>query len=79
MRENHFPLDPCSNPPQIREANKNLAEVVFFASSKNLEQLEEGGYKFDIVKDYSDDVDPREYVSKTNRFKEQLEKLKKSR
>ena len=79
LQEKHFPIDPCSNNPQIREVDKNLAEVVFFASSKHLKQLEEGGYKYEIVKDYSDETDPREYVSKTNRFKEQLEKLKKSR
>ena len=79
LLKNNFPIDPCSNYPQIREVEKNLAEVVFIASSRGLKKLEEGGYKYEIVKDYSDEVDPREYVSKTNRFKAQLEKLKKSR
>jgi hypothetical protein len=77
--KNHFPIDPCSNYPQIREVEKNLAEVVFLASSTGLKKLEKGGFTYEIVKDYSDAVDPREYVSKTNRFKAQLEKLKKSR
>jgi hypothetical protein len=79
LHKNHFPIDPCSNYPQIHEVDKNLAEVVFLASSRDLKKLEEGGYKYEIVKDYSDEVDPREYVSKTNRFKAQLGKLKKSR
>ena len=79
LLKNHFPIDPCANNPQIREVDKNLAEVVFFASSRDLKKLKEGGYSYEIVKDFSDQVDPREYVSKTNRFKGQLEQLKKSR
>jgi hypothetical protein len=79
LLKNHFPMDPCSHYPQIREVEKNLTEVVFLASSTDLKKLEEGNYKYEIAKDYSEEVDPREYVSKTNRFKAQLEKLKKSR
>lgn len=77
--KNYFPIDPCSDYPQIREIEKNLAEVVILASSTDLKKLEDGGYNYEIVKDYSEEVDPREYVSKTNRFKAQLEKLKQSR
>ncbi len=77
--KNHFPIDPCSKFPQVREVEKNMAEVVFPVSSRGLKKLQEGGYAYEIVKDYSDAVDPREYVSKTNRFKAQLEKLKNSR
>lgn len=75
----HFPIEPHSDNPKIREMAKNLVEVVLLVSSRNLNKLEEGGYSYEIVKDYSDEVDPREYVSKTNRFKAQLEELKKSR
>ena len=77
--KNHFPIDPCSPYPRIRQVEKNLAEVVLLVSSRHLKKLEEGGYRFEIVKDFSEEVDPREYVSKTNRFKAQLEKLKQSR
>jgi hypothetical protein len=77
--KNHFPLDPCSHYPQIREVDKNVVEVVILTSSTGLKKLEDGGYTYEIVKDYSEEVDPREYVSKTNRFKAQLEKLKQSR
>jgi len=77
--KNYFPIDPCSHYPQIRKVEKNLAEVVILASSTDLKKLEDGGYTYEIVKDYSEEVDPREYVSKTNRFKAQLEKLKQSR
>ena len=74
-----FDLLRMPHAPQIREIEKNLAEVVILASSTDLKKLEDGGYNYEIVKDYSEEVDPREYVSKTNRFKAQLEKLKQSR
>ncbi|MBW2482548.1 MAG: hypothetical protein JRF38_21375 [Deltaproteobacteria bacterium] len=77
--KNHFSFDPCSRYPQIREVEKNVAEVVIVAGSTGLKKLEDGGYSYEIVKDFSDEVDPREFVSKTNRFKAQLEKLKQSR
>ena len=77
--KNHFPIDPCSHYPQFREVEKDLIEVVLLASSRYLNKFEEGGYTYEILKDYSDEVDPREYVSKTNRFKAELEKLKQSR
>ena len=79
LHKNYFPIDPCSHYPPIREVEKNLAEVVILGSSTDLKKLEKGGYTYEIVKDYSEEADPREYVSKTNRFKAQLEKLKKSR
>ena len=77
--KNHFSIDPCSRYPQFREVEKNLVEVVILTSSTGLKKLEDGGYAYDIVKDFSDEVDPREFVSRTNRFKAQLEKLKPSR
>lgn len=77
--KNHFPFDPCSRYPQMREVEKNVAEVVILTSSTGLKKLEEGGYSYEIVKDFTDEVDPREYVSKTNRFKAELEKLKQTR
>ena len=77
--KNHFSIDPCSHYPQIREVKKNVVQVVILTSSTGLKKLADGGYSYEIVKDFSDEVDPREYVSKTNRFKAQLEKLKQSR
>ena len=77
--KNHFSIDPSSHYSQIREVEKNVVEVVILTSSTGLKKLEDGGYSYEIEKDFSDEVDPREYVSKTNRFKAQLEKLKQSR
>lgn len=76
--KNNFPIIPSPRYPQVQEVEKNLAKVVFIVSSRGLKILEQGGYPVEIVKDFSDEIDPRDYVSKTNRFKAQLEKLKKS-
>ena len=73
---NYFRIDPCSGYPQIEEAGKDTFKVVLMASSANLKKLEEGDYEFEVVKDFTGDVDPREYVSKTNRFKAELDKLR---
>ena len=74
--QNNFPLDPCSRHPKVREVDKDLAEVIFLVSSRGLQRLEKDGFTVEIVKDFSDEVDPREYVSKTNRFKAELEELR---
>ncbi len=77
--KNNFPIIPNSKYPQVQAVDKNLATVIFIVSSRGLKILEQGGYPVEIINDFSDEVDPREYVSKTNRFKAQLETLKQSR
>ncbi len=51
----------------------------FYVLPKNVEILQAEKFPVEIVLDLSKIPDPRSYVSKTNRFKDELERIKKKR
>lgn len=77
LAKNGVPLDPKSGDMRIEIDKDGMGRLIIFAIPKIEALLTEQGYQFVIIRDYKDEPDPRRYVSKSNRFADELAKLRK--
>ncbi len=76
LQEIRVPLDPCAGDPRFEQDKDGQVQLHILAVPRVERELKERQYKFDVIKDFSDDTDPREYTSQVNRFESRLRELK---
>ena len=61
---------------KLKESKENILHVQIYVNEKQYSQLRDLGFSVKILLDLSTIKDPRHYASKTNRFVDELERLK---
>lgn len=76
LRELGVPLDPCSEEPLLKQDGQDQLRLHIIAIPRVEEELKLRNYKYDVIRDFVDAVDPREYTSRVNRYEETLLELR---
>jgi len=76
LRDLHVPMDPCSGDPRFETDAAGKRRLLIVVTPRVAEQLQAAGRSFDVVRDFADRPDPRTYVSRKNRFADELARLR---
>jgi hypothetical protein len=76
LRDMHVHMDPCSGDPRFETDSTGQRRVRLVATPRVQERLREAGRTFERVRDFADTPDPRVYVSRRNRFADELARLR---
>lgn len=76
LRELHVPMDPCSGDPHWETDSAGVLRLQVIVTARMQEQLREAGRTFEVTRDFADVPDPRQSVSRTNRFADELARLR---
>ena len=76
FEEHHLPPDPWDEGLRIEPDAEGKDWLVVIATGAVRKELEEMGLTQRIERDFSEEPDPRQQVSRTNRFAEELERLR---
>jgi hypothetical protein len=70
------PMDPCAGDPRFETDASGVQRLLVIVTSRIREQLLDAGRTVEVRRDFADMPDPRSYVSPTNRFAEELARLR---
>jgi hypothetical protein len=73
------PVDPWGGDPRVEVQDDGSMLLFIYAIPRIEHLLKQRNYEYDVIKDFASERDPREFVSKTNRFKKELEALKRKK
>jgi hypothetical protein len=76
MRALRVRMDPCRGDPRFSNDRADAKTLTFTIDARALAALRETGRAFEIVRDHSKFPDPRTYVSKANRFADELARVR---
>jgi hypothetical protein len=79
LRELHVRMDPCAGDPRFDNDSAGQRRLLLVATARVQEQLRAAGRPFEVVRDFADVPDPRIYVSRKNRFADELARLRASK
>jgi hypothetical protein len=79
LRELRVPMDPCAGDPRVETDSAGKRRLMIVVTASAQEQLRAAGRPFEVVRDFADLPDPRSYVSRKNRFAEELARLRASK
>ena len=79
LRDLHVRMDPCSGDPRFESDSAGRQRLLLLATARVQEQLREAGRPFEVIRDFADVPDPRIYVSRKNRFADELARLRASK
>ncbi len=73
------PINPSGGDPRVEVQDDGSMLLFIYATPRIEKLLKQRNYEYDVIKDFASERDPREFVSKTNRFKKELEALKRKK
>jgi hypothetical protein len=76
LRDLHVPMDPCAGDPRWRTDADGVTRLLVVVTERMREQLRAAGRSFETVRDLRDLPDPIRYVSKTNRYADELARVR---
>ena len=79
LRKLRVPLDPCAGDPRYTTDEAGRRRLLVIVNAPIRERLRDAGVEFEVVRDFVDRADPRTYVSRKNRFAEELARLRASK
>lgn len=79
LRELQVPMDPCAGDPRFETGESGRRRLLVVATARAQERLREAGRDFEVVRDFAEVPDPRTYVSRKNRFADELARLRASK
>jgi hypothetical protein len=79
LRDLHVPLDPCAGDPRFETDASGNRRLLIVVNPRAERALREAGRAFDVVRDLASMRDPRDYVSPTNRYADELARLRASK
>ena len=71
-----MPLDPCRGDPRYETDPGGTRRLLVLVNARVRDALSEAGRKFEVVRDLADVPDPRRYVSRKNRYAEELARVR---
>lgn len=79
LRDLRVPMDPCAGDPRFETDATGKRRLLIVVTARAAQQLQAAGRSVDVVRDFADLPDPRTYVSRKNRFAEELARLRASK
>ncbi len=76
LRELRVRMDPCAGDPRFETDPEGRRRLLVVATARVQQQLREAGRAFEIVRDFAGVPDPRNFVSRKNRYAEELARLR---
>jgi hypothetical protein len=76
LRELRVPMDPCAGEPRFDADASGRQRLIVIVDPRIERALREAGRSFEVVRDLADVRDPREFVSRTNRYAAELARLR---
>ena len=76
LRKLRVPMDPCAGDPRFETDPTGARRLLVIVTARMQQQLREAGRAFEIVRDLADVPDPIRYVSQTNRYADELARLR---
>ena len=76
LRELHVAMDPCAGDPRFDTDAAGRQRLLIIVNPRTEQALRDAGRAFEVVRDLADMRDPREFVSRTNRYKDELARLR---
>lgn len=76
LRELRLPMDPCAGDPRFDSDASGRQRLVVIVNPRIERALHDAGRAFEVVRDLADVRDPREFVSRTNRYAAELARLR---
>jgi hypothetical protein len=72
----NVPMDPCAGDPRFRTDEHGVQRLLVVVTERMREQLRAAGRSFETVRDFRDLPDPIRYVSKKNRYADELARVR---
>jgi hypothetical protein len=76
LRELHVAMDPCAGDPRFDTDATGRRRLLIIVDPRIERALRDAGRAFEVVRDLADMRDPRDYVSRTNRYAAELARLR---